>query len=141
MGYYKTINGKNYDGELLELAEKSVAGKGDGRISLEDAKALLAAVKDSNSYTEVEKETMEYIRENYMFTAEADEWFRKEIRSWAAQRGAASKKKATSKKKSSSPKKPAAKKKTAKKKAVSKKKAVKKKPVSKKKASSKKKSR
>jgi DNA-directed RNA polymerase subunit F len=84
MGYYKTINGKKYDGDLIDLADKSVAGAGDGRISMKDAEKLLIAVKDGNSYTDVEKDTMEYIRENYKWTPEADEWFRGEIRKWAA---------------------------------------------------------
>jgi hypothetical protein len=84
MGYYKTINGKKYDGDLLDLADKAVAGAGDGRISLKDAQTLLTAVKDGNSYTDVEKDTMEYVRENYKWTTEADEWFRSEIRKWAA---------------------------------------------------------
>ena len=46
MGYYKTIDGKKYDGELIELAEKLTAGAGDGRISKADAEKILEAVKD-----------------------------------------------------------------------------------------------
>jgi len=84
MGYYKTINGVKYDGELIEAAELAVKGAGDGRISLADAKVLLEKVKDGNTYTDVEKQTMEYIRENFKWTDEADEWFRTEIRKWAA---------------------------------------------------------
>ncbi|HVD97432.1 MAG TPA: hypothetical protein VNB90_04450 [Cytophagaceae bacterium] len=84
MGYYKTINGKKYDGELIALAEESVKGAGDGRISLADAKKLLEAVKDGNDYTDVEKDTIEYIRDNFKWTEEADAWFRTEIRKWAA---------------------------------------------------------
>lgn len=84
MGYYKTIDGKKYDGELIELADKLTAGGGDGRISMEDAKQLLEAVMDGNSYTDIEKDTMSYLRENYNWTEAADEWFRTEIRKWAA---------------------------------------------------------
>ncbi len=84
MSYYKTIDGKKYDGELIELAEKLTAGKGDGRISLDDAKQLLAGVKDGAEYTDVEKETMAYIRDNFKWTEESDDWFRTEIRKWAA---------------------------------------------------------
>lgn len=84
MAYYKTVDGKKYDGELIELAEKLTAGSGDGRISMEDAKALLEAVMDGNSYTDIEKDTMSYIRENFKWTEAADEWFRTEIRKWAA---------------------------------------------------------
>ncbi len=84
MGYYKTIDGVKYDAELLEAAEKAVAGRGDGRISLEDAQDLLEKVKDGDTYTDVEKATMAYIRDNFKWTEQADEWFRTEIRKWAA---------------------------------------------------------
>ena len=82
--YYKTIDGKHYDREMLEIADEAVSGAGDGRISVEDAQKLLGAVKDANKYTDIEKATMKYIRENYKFTYAADQWFRTEIRKWAA---------------------------------------------------------
>ena len=84
MSYYKTIEGKKYDGEILELAEKLTSGSGDGRISTDDAKQLLEAVTDGNSYSDIEKDTMAYVRENFKWTDAADKWFRSEIRKWAA---------------------------------------------------------
>jgi DNA-directed RNA polymerase subunit F len=84
MSYYKTIDGVQYDAELLDAAEKAIKGKGDGRISMADAKDLLEKVKDGNTYTDVEKRTMDYIRDHFKWTPEADEWFRTEIRKWAA---------------------------------------------------------
>ena len=84
MGYYKTIDGNKYDGELLELADKLTQGSGDGRISKADAAEILEAVKDGASYTDIEKATVKYIRENYKWTDASDEWFRSEIRKWAA---------------------------------------------------------
>lgn len=84
MGYYKTIDGNKYDGELIELADKLTSGNGDGRLSKADAEQLLAAVKDGDSYTDTEKDTMAYIRDKYKWTEAADEWFRSEIRKWAA---------------------------------------------------------
>jgi hypothetical protein len=84
MSYYKTINGKKLDGNLLDLAEKAIAGGGDGRISKMDAQTLLDAVKDGGTYTDIEKDTMEYIRHNFKWTDGADEWFRSQIASWAA---------------------------------------------------------
>jgi hypothetical protein len=84
MAYYKTIDGNKYDGELIELADKLTAGGGDGRLSKADAAELLEAVKDGASYTDIEKATMKYVRENYKWTDAADEWFRDEIRTWAA---------------------------------------------------------
>ena len=77
--YYKTIDGKDYDREMLEIADEAVAGVGDGRISIEDAQKLLGAVKDANRYTEIEKATIKNIRDNYKFTDASDQWFRTEI--------------------------------------------------------------
>lgn len=82
--YYKVINGQKYDREMLAIADQTTQGQGDGRISLADAQKLIAAVVDGGRYTDVEKATMSYIRDNYKFTDEADEWFRTEIRRFAA---------------------------------------------------------
>ena len=82
--YYVEMDGVKCDRKLIELADGAVAGAGDGRISVDDAKALFAQVEDADSYTDVEKTTMKYIRENYKFTPEADAWFRTEVRKWAA---------------------------------------------------------
>ncbi|MBN8220015.1 MAG: OmpA family protein [Spirochaetes bacterium] len=92
--YYTVIRGKKYDRRMLELAEGLTKGRGDGRISVTDAKNLLRVVKDSNNYSATEKQTMEYIRKHYKFTKEGDEFFRSEIRKWAAGKG---KKKAAAK--------------------------------------------
>ncbi|MBX2895103.1 MAG: hypothetical protein KF763_06655 [Cyclobacteriaceae bacterium] len=84
MSYYKTVGSKKLDAKLLEMADQAVSGAGDGRISLVDAENLLRAVKDGGTYTDIEKETMEYIRDNYKWTDAANEWFRTEIAKWAA---------------------------------------------------------
>ncbi len=82
--YYIVIRGKKYDRRMVELANGLTQGRGDGRISINDAKNLLRVVKDANNYSDTEKRTMEYIRKNYKFTKEGDEFFRTEIRKWAA---------------------------------------------------------
>lgn len=99
--YYTVIKGKKYDRRMLELADGLTSGRGDGRISVNDAKTLLRTVKDSNSYSPTEKATMEYIRKRYKFTKEGDEYFRSEIRKWAAGKA---KKKAPAKTKKASEK-------------------------------------
>ncbi|MBS0616601.1 MAG: OmpA family protein [Spirochaetes bacterium] len=99
--YYRVIRGKKYDRRMLELAEGLTSGKGDGRISMNDAKTLLRVVKDSNSYSPIEKQTMEYIRKHFKFTKEGDELFRTEIRKWAASKRG-SKQSATPRKKAAS---------------------------------------
>lgn len=83
MTYYKTIDGVKYKKELIELADKLVAGAGDGRLSQDDASKLLKGVKDGDVYTDVEKDTLNYLRDNYNWTDAADDWFRTEIRKWA----------------------------------------------------------
>ncbi|WP_061246933.1 OmpA family protein [Leptospira noguchii] len=91
--YYITIKGRKYDRKLIQLVEEFTSGKRDGRISINDAKRLLKIVKDNNAYTDIEKHTIEYIRENYKFTEKSDEWFRSEIRKWAAKKVQEAKKK------------------------------------------------
>lgn len=82
--YYKTIDGKKYDRELLELADELTQGQGDGRLSKGDAEKLIEKVTDGGNYTDIEKATMKYVRDTYKWTDAADEWFRTEIRKWAA---------------------------------------------------------
>lgn len=94
--YYLVIRGKKYDRRMVELADGLTSGRGDGRISINDAKNLLRVVKDSNTYSQVEKQTMEYIRRKYKFTKEGDELFRTEIRKWAASKRSAKPAKKTS---------------------------------------------
>ncbi len=82
MSYYKTVDGKKMDGYLLSMADKAVQGAGDGRISKKDAEEIIKVVIDGGSYTEAEKATMEYIRDNYKWTEAANEWFRSQIAEW-----------------------------------------------------------
>ncbi|MEP2025965.1 MAG: hypothetical protein ABJH98_14350 [Reichenbachiella sp.] len=84
ISYYKQIDGKRYKAATLAEADEAVAGAGDGRISKADAEKIFALISDGHSYTQVEKDTMHYIRENYNWTPEADELFRRKVRSWAA---------------------------------------------------------
>jgi len=84
ISYYKQIDGKRYKASTLVKADESVEGRGDGRISKADAIEIFATISDGHLYTQVEKDTMHYIRENYNWTPEADELFRTKVRSWAA---------------------------------------------------------
>jgi len=69
--YYKKINGKNYDKSMLDIAAKSVKGKGDGRISLADARNIVKAITDGGKITDIEKRTLNYILEKYKLTETA----------------------------------------------------------------------
>ena len=86
MSYYTEINGKKYDKKILDLAGKLTTGRGDGRLSQSDAQQIFEAVRDGGNYTDVEKETVQYVRETYKWTDGADEWFRTEVRKWAAKK-------------------------------------------------------
>ena len=82
--YYVEIAGEKYDRAMIDCAKSAIEGAGDGRISIDDAKALLALVKDADNYTDIEKKTMKHIRDTFQFTEAADEFFRTQIRKWAA---------------------------------------------------------
>lgn len=69
--YYKKIHGKSYDRAMLDIAEGSVAGKGDGRISLADARSIVKQVNDSGKITDIERRTLNYILENFQMTETA----------------------------------------------------------------------
>ena len=85
--YYKKIKGKNHDRKLLDLAEKLKKESRRGLFTKADVLRLYDTVADASKYTDVEKRTMHYIRENYKFTDAADALFRAKIRSWAAKKG------------------------------------------------------
>ena len=84
--YYKTIDGKKYDREMLKIAEESVAGKGDGRISVADAEKLYEAIIDGNTITEIEQETLDYIKTNFNITEAANKWLTEALEVWTAQK-------------------------------------------------------
>ncbi|MCL1911946.1 MAG: LysM peptidoglycan-binding domain-containing protein [Leptospirales bacterium] len=77
--YYKRINGVNYDRSMLDAADKSVKGKGDGRISLDDAKALVKSMDDGGKITETELRTLDYIYRNYKMTEPASKYIEESL--------------------------------------------------------------
>ena len=79
---FKVIDGKKYDRGLLDVATQLSAKKEE--ITLEGSKQLFHKIKDYDDYTQVEKQTVAYIRKNYKFTPEANTWLRTEIRRWAS---------------------------------------------------------
>ncbi|MCZ8342529.1 MAG: OmpA family protein [Leptospira sp.] len=97
MSYYRTINGKQYDRELLEIVEKA-AKRSKAPLGKNVARTLFEAIVDGNEYTDVEKRTVKYIRDTFKFTEESDEYLRTEIRKWAAKISVPSSKKKPTKK-------------------------------------------
>ncbi len=70
----------------MNAADDMMAVKGDGRISLADAEQLFDMLTKDHKYTDLEKETLSYIRNsgNHKFTDVADAFLRGAIGSWAA---------------------------------------------------------
>merc|ERR1719343_1149731 len=68
---------------MLEAAKIATSGKGDGRISSDDARLLCKAARPSadgrSSYDATEKATMAYIRKTFKFTKAGDQAVRKFI--------------------------------------------------------------
>ncbi len=82
--YYRTIDGKNYDKAILDMAKASVAGQGDGRISLNDAKKIVRLIQDGGKVTDVEKRSLQYVLKKYKFTDTAQEHIKNALGKTAA---------------------------------------------------------
>ena len=65
---YVTIDGQQYEKELLELAKKHTTGRGEGQLSVDEVAELIASAKDGPGVTETEKRTLAYIRQTFPFT-------------------------------------------------------------------------
>jgi len=76
MSYYKIIDGKRYDRQLLELAGSLVKGRGDGRISEEDAKQLFENAQDGGGINKTEKDTLTFITKRFKVTDNAKAWLK-----------------------------------------------------------------
>ena len=61
--YYKQIDGKKYDRKLLEKADSF--NEDDKEINLKQAKIIWEDAEDGNKVTDCEKETVQYILDNY----------------------------------------------------------------------------
>ena len=79
---FEVIEGKRYDKELIKVAKELTNDKEE--ITIEGSKKLFTRIRDYDDYTQIEKQTVAYIRKKYKFTPEANQWLRKEIRKWAS---------------------------------------------------------
>lgn len=84
MSEIREIDGTRYDADLLKAAEKLSSGRGDGRISREDAEAILAQITEGGTYTQLEKDTIAFILEEFEWTEAAADWFGTELGKWRA---------------------------------------------------------
>lgn len=76
MKYYQIIDGKKFDRQLIELAESLVDNRGDGRISENDAQQVAQALCDSDAITAIEKDTLQYLLDNFNWTDAAIDWLK-----------------------------------------------------------------
>jgi hypothetical protein len=76
---YVTINGEKYEKELIDLATKLTTGRGEGKISKEEAGDLLKSASDGRGVTETELKTLKYIRTAFTFTDAAATFFDAEV--------------------------------------------------------------
>lgn len=63
---YKIIDGVPYDKELLDLVEQQTTGK--GKLWKDEVADLFNSANDGPCVTDTEKRTLEYIRNNFVFT-------------------------------------------------------------------------
>lgn len=76
MDYYKIIAGRKYDRQLLETADLYTTGVGDGRFSQNDAQEIYQEAYDRGRISDIERQTLFYILDNYNFTDKAEQWLR-----------------------------------------------------------------
>jgi hypothetical protein len=84
MGEIREIDGTSYDAALLKTAEKLSSGRGDGRLSREDAETILEQLTEHDGYTQLERDTVAFIREHFEWTEAAADWFGTELGKWSA---------------------------------------------------------
>ena len=77
--YYKYIDGVRYANDIFGVADLFLKGKGDGRISLEDAQRIYSTAEDGPGITDTERRTLKYISENYVLTDKAKQWLQDKL--------------------------------------------------------------
>jgi len=78
--YYEKVDGQDCDHSIIEACRKAVAGAGDGRVSMDDAKAVLAEALDGGKVTDVEKWTLRLCLSEFNWTQAAHDWIIDELK-------------------------------------------------------------
>lgn len=76
---YVTIDGVQYEKELLDLAKAHTTGRGEGKVSKDEVDDLIKSALDGQGVTDTERRTLEYIRNNFDFTDAAAAHFDKKF--------------------------------------------------------------
>jgi hypothetical protein len=66
--YYQIIDKQKCDREVIDACRAAVAGQGDGRVSVDDAKKVFATIADGNKVTRIERWTLRYCFEEFKWT-------------------------------------------------------------------------
>merc|ERR1712187_76145 len=74
MSYYQQIDGIKCDKALIETCREAVAGKGDGRVSKDDAAKVFAKIMDGGKITQTEHWTLCYCLTAFKWTEKAQDW-------------------------------------------------------------------
>merc|ERR1712113_552269 len=78
--YYAVIEGMKCDRAIIDACREAVAGQGDGRVSIEDAKKVFEKVADGSKETAVERWTMRYCLTHFKWTEAAHDWIIEECK-------------------------------------------------------------
>ncbi len=78
--YYKIIDGKRFDLALLNQVDTYISSASGNALSEAEVRAIGEAIKDSHQVTQIEKNTLEYIRSNYPLSAKAAKWWDENIK-------------------------------------------------------------
>eukprot|EP00927_Polykrikos_kofoidii_P007861 TRINITY_DN1322_c0_g2_i1.p1 TRINITY_DN1322_c0_g2~~TRINITY_DN1322_c0_g2_i1.p1 ORF type:complete len:184 (-),score=49.09 TRINITY_DN1322_c0_g2_i1:83-634(-) len=77
--FYEVIDGEECDRAVVDACREAVEGKGDGRVSLEDAKTVFAKISDGSEITNHERWTIRYCLTEFTWTESAQDWIVEEI--------------------------------------------------------------
>lgn len=83
-----TIDGMSLDRAIMDACRTAVAGAGDGRVSVEDAKTVFEKIADDNKETQAERWTLRYCMQEFKWTEAAHDWIVEELKK-VPQEGAA----------------------------------------------------
>eukprot|EP00441_Pelagodinium_beii_P045414 CAMPEP_0197620670 /NCGR_PEP_ID=MMETSP1338-20131121/1462_1 /TAXON_ID=43686 ORGANISM="Pelagodinium beii, Strain RCC1491" /NCGR_SAMPLE_ID=MMETSP1338 /ASSEMBLY_ACC=CAM_ASM_000754 /LENGTH=530 /DNA_ID=CAMNT_0043189925 /DNA_START=56 /DNA_END=1648 /DNA_ORIENTATION=- len=79
--YYEKVDGKDCDHGIIEACRKAVAGAGDGRVSVADAKVVLDEALDGGKVTDIEKWTLRLCLSEFNWTEAAHDYLIEELKS------------------------------------------------------------
>mmetsp|Transcript_69283 Transcript_69283/g.120116 ORF Transcript_69283/g.120116 Transcript_69283/m.120116 type:complete len:189 (+) Transcript_69283:89-655(+) len=79
MSYYETMDGLKVDKAIVDACREAVKGKGDGRVSVDDAKSVLEKASDGGTVTQVERWTIRYCLTEFNWTEAAVDYFKDEL--------------------------------------------------------------